>query len=338
MISVVVPVYNTAPYLCECVDSILKQSYSDFELILVDDGSQDRSAEICRRIAAKDRRIRFLQQKHKGASAARNRAIDAAAGDYLFFVDSDDAIHPELLQALLYLIESGRAAIALACYCRIPSEDLCARLFEDSCKEGETPSLFISNHEAIEELIDNHMGWGLVSAIGGKLIRREAVKSIRFDESLGNGEDTKFLYQLFNEGAEAVVLERDWYYYRFHFNNAIWKITIKACQDRYKCKKYISLQEAKNGRGNNAVRIKRTLLYDLLKWYRTSRQNHDTDLKKALKKLADQERRDKNFKRLLPRDRVRFRLAFSCYPLYRLLEASCDPLLRWKEKRRTRNG
>ncbi len=338
MISVVVPVYNTAPYLCECVDSVLKQSYSDFELILVDDGSQDRSAEICRRIASKDRRIRFLQQKHKGVSAARNRAMDEAAGDYLFFADSDDAIHPELLQTLFRLIESGRAAVALSGYCRVSSEDLCERLFEDSCKKGEATSLFVSNREATQEFAYSRLGSGLFSAIGGKLIRREAVGPLRFDESLCNGEDTKFLYQLFDRGAEAVVLEQDWYYYRLHFSNASREITAKAYRDRYKCGKYICLREAGNGRAGNSGRIGKILLYDLLKWYRTSRRDHDADLKKALEEIAERERKEKSFKQFFLRDRVRFHLAFSCYPLYRLLEACCGPLRRWKGKGRAKNG
>ena len=100
-ISVIVPVYKVEPYLHECVDSILAQTFTDFELILVDDGSSDNCGKICDEYAAKDSRIRVIHQENRGVSAARNAALDAAKGEFIAFIDSDDVVNVYYLEVLL---------------------------------------------------------------------------------------------------------------------------------------------------------------------------------------------------------------------------------------------
>ncbi len=107
LISIVVPVYKVEPYLRTCIDSILAQQLETFELILVDDGSPDRCGEICEEYAAIDPRIRVIHRKNGGLSAARNTGIDAARGDYLSFIDSDDYILPGYLSSLYALLQSA---------------------------------------------------------------------------------------------------------------------------------------------------------------------------------------------------------------------------------------
>lgn len=132
-ISVVVPVYNTAAYLSTCLDSILAQNVSPFELILVDDGSSDGSAEICDEYAKRyPACVRVIHQKNSGAAAARNRGLEVCTGDYLSFVDSDDYLDPEMYAHLLLLIEEYKADMAVAemwvektngqRYCRVNKE------------------------------------------------------------------------------------------------------------------------------------------------------------------------------------------------------------------------
>ena len=99
-ISVIVPVYRVEKYIRRCVDSILAQSFRDYELILVDDGSPDYSGAICDEYATRDPRIRVIHKENGGLSSARNVGIDAASGEYLFFMDSDDIIHPDTLRIL----------------------------------------------------------------------------------------------------------------------------------------------------------------------------------------------------------------------------------------------
>ncbi|HJD96893.1 glycosyltransferase, partial [Mailhella massiliensis] len=99
-LSVIIPVYNVEKYLARCLDSVLAQSFSDMEIICVDDGSTDSSPDILRAYAARDARIRLIHQKNRGIAAARNAGLDAAAGRYVAFVDSDDAVTPDIYKSI----------------------------------------------------------------------------------------------------------------------------------------------------------------------------------------------------------------------------------------------
>ena len=110
-ISVVIPVYNVEQFLRECVDSVLEQTVSDFEIILVDDGATDSSGAICDEYGAKDQRVRVIHQANGGLSAARNRGLDAANGEYIYFLDSDDYLAPNTLEALLECAEQAAADV-----------------------------------------------------------------------------------------------------------------------------------------------------------------------------------------------------------------------------------
>lgn len=107
--SVIVPVYNVEKYIHRCVDSILKQSYRDLELILVDDGSTDHSGRICDEYEERDNRVRVIHQKNTGLSGARNTGIRQSTGDFLFFVDSDDYVSPHLLEKGLAAFDKSGA-------------------------------------------------------------------------------------------------------------------------------------------------------------------------------------------------------------------------------------
>lgn len=100
-VSVIIPVYNREKYIEEAVKSVLAQSLKDFEIIIVDDGSTDSTVQICRRLSERDERIRLFSSGHFGVSAARNKGIKNSSGDYIFFLDSDDIIHPLLLETLV---------------------------------------------------------------------------------------------------------------------------------------------------------------------------------------------------------------------------------------------
>lgn len=110
-VSIVIPVYNVEAYLEECVESVLNQTYQDFEIIFIDDGSTDRSGEICDNYARKDNRMRVIHQANAGLSAARNKGIDVAKGQYIYFLDSDDIIIPETLELLVEIAESEQSDV-----------------------------------------------------------------------------------------------------------------------------------------------------------------------------------------------------------------------------------
>lgn len=116
MVSIILPVYNGAAFLENTLEQVLKQKYSDFELIIVDDGSKDSSAEICKKYSVIDRRVKYFKQDNKGISATRNKAIEMAKGEYISFIDQDDDIDSSLLQILVELIEESGADISKVGY------------------------------------------------------------------------------------------------------------------------------------------------------------------------------------------------------------------------------
>ena len=118
-VSIIVPVYQVETYLRQCIDSILAQTFTDFELILVDDGSKDKSGEICEEYAGKDGRVRVIHKENGGLSDARNAGLEQAAGEYFMFVDSDDYIAPTMIERLYNSIQSESADIAACNFCYV---------------------------------------------------------------------------------------------------------------------------------------------------------------------------------------------------------------------------
>lgn len=115
LVSVIVPIYKVEKYLCECVDSIISQSYSNLEIILVDDGSPDKCPEICDEYAQKDSRIKVIHKPNGGLSDARNAGIEIAKGEYLSFVDSDDVIHRQMIEVLMKPLIEDKSVKMSAC-------------------------------------------------------------------------------------------------------------------------------------------------------------------------------------------------------------------------------
>lgn len=174
-ISVIIPVYKAENFLAECIDSVLAQTFSDFELILVDDGSPDNCASICREYLERDSRILFLQQENQGQAAARNHAMTIARGQWICFVDSDDVIHPRYLQILYDAAVRMDVPISMCRYvesARIPDG------FWEPCEPEFT--LLSMEEDSLVELYDREEYPGWVACT--KLARREIVEGYPFTE------------------------------------------------------------------------------------------------------------------------------------------------------------
>lgn len=113
LISVIVPVYNNSKYLTQCIDSMINQTLTDFELILVDDGSTDNSGEICDEYCKKDSRVKVIHQNNLGQASARNKGISIAKGQWMSFVDSDDVVHPDYLELLYRAVKNNNAHLSV---------------------------------------------------------------------------------------------------------------------------------------------------------------------------------------------------------------------------------
>ena len=205
-ISVIIPVYKAEKYLAECIDSVLAQTLSDFELILVDDGSPDNCAAICREYVKKDRRIRFLQQENQGQAAARNHAMTIAQGQWICFVDSDDVIHPQYLQILYDGALENHVSISM---CRYVEAQTIPEGFGLPCQPEFT---VLSMEEAsLVDLYDRDAYPGWVACT--KLVRRELVESYPFTAGRVFEDNEAVCRWICKAGALAST-ELALYYYR----------------------------------------------------------------------------------------------------------------------------
>ena len=197
-ISIIVPVYKTEPYLARCVESILTQTFTDWELILVDDGSPDRCPEMCDAYATEDKRIKVIHKENGGLSDARNHGLDVATGDYILFVDSDDYIHPHMLQAMSRLATAEDADIVQCCYIRGTEDHF------PTIKESTRHYIF-NNHSIFASTRQQ-------TILCAKLYRRSLWDSLRMPVGKIH-EDDFTTWRLYYHSHRIVVIDTPYYYY-----------------------------------------------------------------------------------------------------------------------------
>lgn len=188
--SVIVPVYNTESYLERCIDSILNQTYDNFELILVDDGSKDSCAGICDRYADADSRIRVIHKENGGISSARNSGLDIMSGDYVCFIDSDDFVEKELLMKTSYRLDAGYD-ICSFCARRVDENNnyLYDLRFNEMIKAIDF-NKEVRHRIICRDFLSYKAGWeACFEVFNAKLIQ---TNNLRFDENLAYGEDLSF--------------------------------------------------------------------------------------------------------------------------------------------------
>lgn len=209
-VSIIVPVYNVRPYLDECISGVLSQSVSDWELILVDDGSTDGSDEICKRYAVSDNRIKYIRQANKGLSAARNAALDIAAGNYYFFLDGDDVIHPHAVERLLRAIGSEPGVMISAGTYHYSSKKKFRDLGPMHLRVTEAEQL-IKDILYQKKRTDNSVCW--------KLFDRRLFEGLRFYG--GWFEDLDIFYRLYERAGRIALTDDNIYFYRRHSDSFI---------------------------------------------------------------------------------------------------------------------
>lgn len=201
-ISVIIPVYNVEKYLRKCLDSVLMQTYSKLEVILIDDGSADQSGAICDEYAAKDSRIVCQHQKNAGVSRARNRGIDLATGDYYHFLDSDDFLDLDAYEFLIkQMQQAGAEAIGFGHYITYPNREI-----ERPRQEGET-GVFDT-----EGTLYQHLFCGS-NFVCTKLISARAIGTLRFSEDIYRDEDTLFGTMALKNVKKSVFVSRPLLHY-----------------------------------------------------------------------------------------------------------------------------
>ncbi len=204
LISIIVPVYQVEKYLDRCVESLLRQTYGNVEILLVDDGSPDGCPQRCDEYAEKDERVWVIHQQNAGLSGARNSGIDAAAGEYLAFVDSDDYVAEDFIRTLYDLLRTTGSAISQCRFAYVRGEAL-GREEGGGCAVCEGEELMAKLYGPEEEATPFVVAWN-------KLYKRELFAHIRYPQGRIH-EDEATTYRLFHEGKKLAFTERALYGY-----------------------------------------------------------------------------------------------------------------------------
>ncbi len=220
LISVIVPVYNVEKYLKKCITSILNQTYSNLEIVIVNDGSTDNSTEIIEELKKTDSRISSYYQENAGLSAARNTGIDNSNGKYLVFVDSDDYIHPKMIEILYNNLTSTNSDIAVC--------DL------HWINENESTNEHIENNITVyegQEVLYKLILDDLISVVAwNKLYKRELFKTLRYPEGKLH-EDQYIIHKILAQCNKSVYTTAKLYYYIKREGSIIGKVSRKKLMD-----------------------------------------------------------------------------------------------------------
>lgn len=221
LISIIIPVYKVEKYLDRCMESVVNQTYRNLEIILIDDGSPDRCPDMCDFWAEKDNRIKVIHKKNAGVSAARNDGLAIAQGDLIGFVDPDDMIHPHMYEEMVIYLISQECDLVSCSYSEFSENNDVKLNMEIDLYDKET----LSRNEALRSSFERDNEIKFVAVIWNSLIRTEIAKSIKFDCSLTNSEDTKYSFEVLMKANRVGWLYAPLYNYYKNQNGAVASIT-----------------------------------------------------------------------------------------------------------------
>lgn len=241
LISVIIPVYNAEPYLTECIESVVNQTYQNLEIILVDDGSADGSPAICNMYAAADLRVRVIHKKNEGLVRARKTGVSLATGDYIAYVDADDWIDPDTYETVLKKMEEPGADIILYGL----TEEYADR---SVVKENLLTEGYYAGQEIKKKIYPQMLAggdffrFGILPNLVCKLVRRELLGRIqpRVSDSVEVGEDADCTYQILLQTESIQIMRYAPYHYRKRVGSMVWGRT-SSSQSR---KLYLDLKNA----------------------------------------------------------------------------------------------
>ncbi len=266
-ISIIVPIYNVEKYLEKCIQSILNQTFNDFELILVDDGSPDGCADICDKYQAVDTRVQVIHKKNGGLSDARNAGLELARGDYIGFVDSDDFIAENMYELLYENIQNSHADIAICNYTRVDEQD---NLIDKKDAYYIPDYRCYEQEEFVEEMVQEYGGYFVVTV--NKLYKKEIFENLRFP--IGKQHEDEFLiHRIIGKCHKIVCIKEVLYFYLQREGSIMNKKSSlgymnfgEALIDRYhytKEKGYVSWKE------HTVIRLS----YELERWRKEANEN-----------------------------------------------------------------
>lgn len=232
-ISIIVPIYNVEKYLANCLDSLLAQTHKELEVILVNDGSKDKSLEICKAYAEKDTRIVVIDKINEGVSIARNTGIEAATGDYVAFIDPDDWVEPEAYASMLRQLKKWESPICLCNFYKDTKRRSQPKCFEfkEEVLEGEAiREKLINNMIGMPDLLPKYVY--VMGSVWRGLYNRNFLNSndLRFVPKLTIMEDLVFMVQTLLKCNKVAIDQGIWYHYVQHatstlhtYNGQLWE-------------------------------------------------------------------------------------------------------------------
>ena len=307
-ISVIIPLYNREAFILPCLQSVMNQTYRNLEALVIDDGSTDRGPEICREFGRRDSRIKLYSQKNGGVSSARNRGLELAQGEYIFFLDSDDAIHPLLLESSIGQMEEHHIQLTACGYARTERVD------DILASPADGPPCWQRMEGAAGEAWF-HTNNRIASAIGGKMIRRDLIGDLRFDETLRHGEDTLFLYRLICQRPRISFTSSQWYYYRIHPGSLTNSDLSISDSQYFECSKGIRDSEWHKGRLEFALIWERMTITQIKQNFLALKKLKNREGCAQVKHMAAAELRHPLYRRVRLRKRFSFVCCLFCPPV-----------------------
>lgn len=228
-VSIIVPVYNVENYILECITSIIEQTYANLEIIIINDGSTDKSKEICESLQKKDERIVFISKHNSGVSDTRNIGINKSTGDYIIFVDSDDYIDKSYIEEMVKWMNEEFIDMTVCNYIEIYKNTVLHH------NNDLTDKLVITNKEAINDIYKLRSFGGY---LWNKIFKSEIIKknNIRFNQEIHMCEDMLFLLKYLSKCNNVRIISKELYFYRMRKSSIVWnknKIKYKTLYSSY---------------------------------------------------------------------------------------------------------
>lgn len=222
LISIIVPVYNVEKHLSKCIESIIDQTYSNLEIILIDDGSTDNSGKICDKYAVNDERIKIIHKENSGVSKARNLGINSAHGEYISFVDSDDYVDKDYIRDMFLQVKQDGTQLSI-----------CNMMIDKNGKYSVRYSYDLNGVYSSEEILKKILNFEMTSSAWGKLLKKDLLNDVRF-ENYVIAEDLLFITKVLSKVKKVSVNNHYLYFYVLVASSAI--------HSGFKYSKYESLQ------------------------------------------------------------------------------------------------
>lgn len=323
LVSVIIPVYNTAEYLPRCLESILSNTYSNLELICINDGSTDNSLNVLNYYANLDSRIIVINQQNSGVSASRNVGLDHASGEYIAFIDSDDWIHSCYFEQLMQIQAFSNTDIVI---CDIES-------VYNSTEGPESAAALICNKNVeILSMEDVLRGGFLKHSVVSRIYRKSIISSIRFDNHLSWGEDTSFNFKVLsdNAGLRIAHFPHSMYYYVRHSSSL--SHSLNSSQQILLAQWYLQQASSLYDQKLREIMLEQACKEGLANRYTAKLSKNKKDILSCKLFISDCWRIARSREVLPIKKRVKYGILFAFPCVYRLFRIINDPTLLYWEK------